>query len=289
MSSALIPKWQIGEDIIYQIQRQEYLDFVHNHGPQFEKSYQLVLRLLEHNIIEAHYPKGILSNLKFLSEFDLGSPLFDRPHSLYYAVNESFQIEHLLNIESLRRDIDEVGKKVRKEMIDSEDLEDLQWHLSHISESKEQLEKYLLLDAREIHTFYGIEKREEIIEDLSKPSSLLKQWTSSLLQKIGLHLGEMNVLHAHNTEVKGYSIQTLSGVDTVSTQTRQNFDQISSQFIAGEFNFEDYEDITLHHRLYQFCPGTDVLDCYKYQMKIDTPKMHKGKRTSIQRVESNHH
>ncbi len=288
MLSALIPNWEIGEDIVYQIHRQEYLDFVHNHGPQFEKSYPIVLRLLEHNIIEAHYPKGILSGLKFLSEFDLSSPVFGRPHSLYYAVNESFQIEHLLNIESLRREIDEVGKTAGTEMNDPEDLEDLQWHLSHISESKEQLEKYLLLDVREIHTFYGMEKREEIIEDLSKPSSLLKRWTSSLLNRIGLHLGEMNVLHAQRTALQGYSIQTLSGVDTVSTQTRQNFDLIGAQFIAGEFNFEDYEDITLHHRLYQFCPGTDLLDCYQYQMKIDTPKMHKGKRTSIQRVEGPH-
>lgn len=287
MSSALIPKWQIGEDIIYQIHRQEYLDFVHNHGPQFEKSYPLVLRLLEHNIIEAHYPKGILSSLKFLSEFDLSSPVFTRPHSLYYAVNESFQIEHLLNIESLQREIDAVSTAVAKELTKPDDLEDLQWHLAHISESKAQLEKYLLLDAREIHTFYGMEKRAEIIEDLSKPSSSLKQWTNSLLSRMGLSLGEMNILQAYSTAVKGYSIQTLSGVDTVSTQTRQDFDQIGSQFIAGEFNFEDYEDITLHHRFYQFCPGTDLLDSYKYQMKIDTPKMLKGKRTTIQRLEAN--
>ncbi len=288
MLSALIPKWQIGEDLFYQIHRQEYLDFVHNHGPQFERSYQLVLQLLEHNIIEAHYPKGILSGLKFLSEFDLSGPIFRHPHSLYYAVNESFQIEHLLNLESLQGEIEAISIAAGKENNKLEDLEDLQWHLSHISESKEQLEKYLLLDVREIHAFYGMEKREEIIEDLSKPSSLLQQWTSSLLNRIGLSLGEMNVLHANGTEVQGYSIQTLSGIDTVSTQTRQNFDEIGAQFIAGEFNFEEYEDITLHQRLYQFCPGTDLLDYYKYQMKIDTPKMHKGKRTTIQRVSHLH-
>ncbi|NRB53314.1 MAG: hypothetical protein HRU41_37000 [Saprospiraceae bacterium] len=284
MTSTLLPKWQIGEDIFYQIHRQEYLDFVHNHGPQFERSYQLVLRLLEHNIIEAHYPKGILSSLKFLSEFDLSSPLYGRPRSLYYAVNESFQIEHLLNTESLRQEIEEVSAAATNEITNREDLEDLQWHLSHISESKKQLEKYLLLDVRDIHTFYGMEKREEIIEDLSKPSSLLQKWTNRLLKRTGLSLGEMNILQAYNREVQGYVIQTLSGIDTVSTQTRQDFEQIGSKFLNGEFDFEEYEDITLHHRHYQFCPGTDLLDCYEYQMKIDTPKMHKGKRTSIQRT-----
>lgn len=289
MSEELIPKWQIGEDLVYQVHRQEFLVFVHNHGPQFEKQYRIVLRLLEDHVIEAHYPNGILPILKFLSEFDLNHPIFQNPKSLYYQVDESFQIEALLNAESLQKDIEQVSAAASQVNTDSENLADLQWHLSHISESYEQMEKYFLLDVRDIHTFYGIEKWEEIVEDLAKPSSLIQEWTNTLLSKLGLGLGEMNILHAHFTELQEYSIQTLSGVDTISTQTRQDFDQIGSSFISGDFNFEEYEDITLHHSSYRYCPSSDILDSYLYQMKIDTPKMHKGKRTTIERVDHDHH
>lgn len=282
----LIPQWEIGEDVVYEIQRQEFLDFVHNHGPQFEKKYQVVLRLLEDQVIEAHYPEGILPILKFLNEFDLSHPLFSRPKSLYYEVDELFQITSLLNAESLQREITEVGDAAAELIQKVEDLEDLQWHLSHISEKYNQLEKYLLVDVKDIHTFYGIEKRDEIVEDLTKPPTLLQQWTHGLLSRLGLGLGEMNVLHAHYTELQAYTIKTLSGIDTISTQTRQDFDQIGALFINGEFHFEAYEDITLHHHIHQYSPGTDLLESYAYQMKIDTPKMHKGKRTHIQRLES---
>ncbi|MBX2872273.1 MAG: hypothetical protein KTR30_09235 [Saprospiraceae bacterium] len=285
MTGQLIPKWQIGEDVAYEIHRQEYLEFVHNHGPQFERSYPVVLRLLEDNVIEAHYPTGLLPNLKFLSEFDLSNPLFSSPKSLYYAVNELFQIEELLNAENLQKDIEAVSAAATQVIIAPEEQDDLQWHLSHISENYEQLEKYFLLDAKAIHTFYGIIKREEIVEDLAKPSSLLEQWSNALLSKLGLGLGEMNVLHAWYTALQGYSIQTLSGIDTISTLTRQDFDQIGALFVNGEFDFEQYEDITLHHSCYQYCPSTDLLDSYLYQMKIDTPKMHKGKRISIRRAD----
>ena len=53
-------------------------------------------------------------------------------------------------------------------------------------------------------------------------------------------------------EDQNYKIESLAGIDTVSTKTRQDFKKIKSDFLNDRFDFDSMNDISLHYKKYIF-------------------------------------
>lgn len=278
----LLPNWEIGEKLTYQVTKIETFDYSGSKTPPFERSFPLELTLMEDNIIEAYYPNSILSAIKLLNaaESFFSKISTAQTNSLYYEIDEDFQFVGLKNFDDLLKSLSDI--KAQIEPLIKEDDDDVLFNLEWLMDLPNKTKEYFESDLETMHDFYGTVIRDGYYINLIAPPSKAKAVGKKLLGMVNLNFGKIHMVQTDFINEDIYQIELLKGQDTVSTKTRQDFEAMKEEFIANEFEIEKYNDITLHHQKYFFDREHYILNSYEYKMKIDTPKMRKDIYTKIE-------
>ena len=282
----IIPKWSIGEKLIYKIWKQETFNFVDEQSPPFERTYTLELTLLEDDVVEAFYPNSLLSAIKLVHP---ANPYFSKinhsqHNTLYYKIDDYFKFVELKNLDQLLQNISKIKAQLIP-IIQPEEYEDIIENLEFIEESPSYAEKHFIKDIEVLHDFYGSVIYDGYYFDLIQKESTAKALKSKLLSMTKLKLGKIDILHTDFLDDHQYQIELLRGHDTFSTLTRQDFKAIQKQFLNHQFNIKNYGDITLHHQRYIYDTADFLVRSYDYSFVIDTPQMKKRMKSRIERID----
>ena len=279
----LIPAWHLGQRLIYHINKNESFHFQDSESAPFHRKYTVELRLLDNHIVEAYYPQSLLSAIKFFADHQKYFPLIKdiRTNCLFYRIDENFRCVELKNLDSLLQNLAWIKSQLENLVEDKEELEHIESHFDYLQENPEKVSSYFLDDIEIIHSCYGSEILNGYYVDLKEPPSKLESYGNKILSLFNLQFGDIDLVKFFYTADELYIIELLNGHDTVSTKTRQNFKKIGEEFLTDNFHFEEYQDITLHYRQFQFDAADFLLNKFEYKMKINTPKMNKERFMEI--------
>lgn len=282
----LLPKWQIDTKLIYKIWKKETFNFKESHSPLFERDYIVELRLLENNIIEAYYPNSLLSTVKLLNSANkhFGKINHAQQNTLYYEIDENFQFKEIKNLDKIIQNITSIKEQL-KQVVSEAEYEEIVEDIEVLESTPSYVSKHFGKDIETIHDFYGTTVYGGYYFDLEAQNDISsKSVKTKLLGLIRLNLGQIDVLQADFIDEETYQIELLKGKDTISTKSRQNFEEIKEQFVNHQFNMVDHKDITLHHQKYLYSKHDFILRTYQYEFKIDTPKMKKLMQRKIELI-----
>jgi hypothetical protein len=281
----LIPIWKPNSQLHYKIWRKETFNFKEAKSDAFEIVYDVKLKLLNDGTIEAYYPNNLLSTIKSLKALEAYYSNLDFPlqNTLYYKVDENFQFDSLLDVDSIMKHITFI-KDALQDKLGKEEFELLDEELAFFEGSGGFVKKHFSKDLITIHDFYGTPVYDGHFFDLVENDSSKKSIRKKLLSLIKLDLGKIDILQADFIDDDLYQIELLRGTDTVSTKTRQNFEEIKTIFIDHQFNMEDFDDITLHHQKFIYNNKDWILSQYHYHFKIQTPQMNKEMQCKMERI-----
>jgi len=282
----LLPKYKLDEIVAYQVSKEETFTFKTSASKPFRRSYSIELRELEGKVYEIYYPQSLLSVSKYFLELEEVILPLAQPQnsSLYLSVNEEDELE-MLNFEAIKKNLSHLKEEVKKSLQDPDRLEQNDDLFDYLS-TKEKAAEYLMEDLRYLFDFHGLPKEDGVYLDFTQEETKLESVAKSVFSMVGINplLSSMDVMMFDYLKDGGYKIESLAGIDTISTEDRHDFIKIQESFLAGEFVFEAYQDITLHHKCYLY-DKDNILSSYIYKWKTDTPDMKKYKEIRIERVE----
>ena len=282
----LIPKYSQDKIVSYQVFKEESFTFKSSASKPFKRNYSIELRELEGKVYEIYYPQSLLSVSKYFLELEEVILPLAHPQnsSLYLSVNEEDELE-MLNFEAIHKNLNQLKEAVKEEVADSERHEQIDDLFDYLS-TKEKAAKYLMEDLRYLFDFHGMPKEDGVYLDFTKEETKLESVAKSVFSMVGINplLSSMDVMMFDYQEDGSYKIESLAGIDTLSTEDRHDFAKIQKGFLEGEFVFEAYQDITLHHKIYLY-DRDNMLASYCYKWKTDTPDMKKHKEIRIERRE----
>ena len=282
---ALIPDWKVGQTLKYKLWKRETFEY-NSASTDFEKNYEIELRLLDDNIVEAYYPSSVLSPMKLMEK---ANPYFSQVNhvklnTIYYEMDELFRFVEFKNFDELIHNLGEIKKEL--DLVVSEaDREDVIDNLELMMEMPKKVKQDLLKDLDIIHDFNGTNVMDGYYFDLLEKKSTAKAVKEKLFKLIKLNLGEIDILQSDIIEGKYYQVELLKGTDTVSTWSRKDFEKMKAVFIAQDFDINNYDDITLHHQVFIYNTKNFFLDRYNHSFKIDTPSMKKKIQSTIELVD----
>jgi len=281
----LLPKWPINTKLIYKIWKKETFNFKESHSPLFERDYTVELRRLENNIVEAYYPNSLLSTVKLLNS---ANKYFEKinhaqQNTLYYEIDEDFRFKEIKNLDKLIQNITSIKEQLRQ-VISEAEYEAIVDDIEILESSPKYVSKHFGKDIETIHDFYGVVVHDGYYFDLEEKDTVSKSLKKKLIGLIKLNLGQIDILQTDFIDKETYQIELLRGKDTISTKSRQNFDQIKEKFVNHQFKMVDHNDITLHHQKYLYHKNDFILRSHDYQFKIDTPKMKKLMQCKIELI-----
>ncbi|MEM8890388.1 MAG: hypothetical protein AAGD28_20600 [Bacteroidota bacterium] len=281
----LIPSYKVDELVEFRVSKEESFQFKNSASKPFKRSYSIELRELEGKVYEIYYPQSLLSVSKYFLELEeIILPLaHPQNSSLYISINEDDDLE-MLNFEAIKKNLSHLKKAVKEQISDRERDEQIEDLFDYLS-TKEKAAEYLMEDLRYLFDFHGLPKEDGVYLDFTQEETKLEYVAKSVFSMVGIHpfLSSMDVMMFDYLEDGGYKIESLAGIDTLSTDDRHDFVKIQQSFLSGDFSFEAYQDITLHHKTYLY-NRDNILDSYSYQWKTDTPDMKKYKEIRIERV-----
>ena len=135
-----------------------------------------------------------------------------------------------------------------------------------------------------IHDFYGTIIYDGHFFDLAENESTSKSMKEKLLGLVNLNLGKIDILQTDYIDDDLYQIELLRGTDTISTNTRQDFQKLKSIFLDHQFDMANFDDITLHHQKFIYNTKDWILSQYHYHFKIQTPQMNKEMQCKMERI-----
>ena len=281
----LIPKYSQDAIVNFRVFKEEGFSFKASSSKPFSRNYSLELRELEGKVYEIYYPQSFLCVSKYFLELEEVILPLAHPQnsSLYLSITEEDELE-MLNFEAIQNNLSQLKEEVKKQLQDPdrhEQIDDLFDYLSN----KEKAAKYLMEDLRYLFDFHGMPKEDGVYLDFTKEESKLESVAKSVFSMVGIHplLSSMDVMMFDYVEAGRYKIESLAGIDTLSTDERHDFVKIQRDFLAGEFDFESYQDISLHHKRYLY-DADNILLSYHYRWKTETPDMRKSKEIRIERL-----
>ncbi len=282
----LLPKWPIDTKLVYKIWKKETFNFKESHSPLFERDYTVELRLLENNIVEAYYPNSLLSTVKLLNAANkhFGKINHAQQNTLYYEIDDNFKFQGIKNLDKLIQNIKTIKQQL-KEVISAAEYEEIVDDIEVLESTPSYVSKHFGKDIETIHDFYGSPVYDGYYFDLEEKDNLSKSFKKKLLGLIKLNLGQIDILQTDFIDEETYQIELLKGKDTISTKSRQNFEQIKEEFVNHQFKMDDHKDITLHHQKYFYSKQDFILRTYQYEFKIDTPKMKKIMQRTIELID----
>lgn len=273
----LIPQWEIGERILYKVDKSNSFRFRKSESEPYESSYTIELKLLEEKLIEAYFPQSLLSASQYFNPIREYIPQLINPQStcLYYSTDHEFHEVELRNSEALANtlkqiesDLSGIYHKQRKQRKPAVDF-------AYLYDNYHELEYCLLEDIRILHEFYGVELTSGIYFDLDTTGVNKGKFFNKMLSILNLKMGSVKLLKFNHHPEKGFQVEYLYGMDTFSTRKRHDFNKIREAFLRENFDFEHYEDITLHYKKFRYHPETNILQDFQYKMKTDTPRVKK--------------
>lgn len=281
----LLPKWPLDTKLVYKVWKKETFNFKESHSPLFERDYIVELRLLENNIVEAYYPDSLLSTLKLLNSANkhFGKINHAQQNTLYYEIEDNFQFKKIINLDKLIQNIRTIKQQL-KEVISEAEYEEIVDDIEVLESTPSYVSKHFGKDIETIHDFYGTSVHDGYYFDLDKKENLSKSLKKKLLGLIKLNLGQIDILQTDFIDKETYQIELLKGKDTISTKSRQNFEEIKEKFVNHQFKMSDHKDITLHHQKFFYNTQDFILRTYQYEFKIDTPKMKKLMQRTIELI-----
>ena len=281
----LLPKWLIDTKLVYKIWKKETFNFKESHSPIFERDYTVELRLLENNIVEAYYPNSLLSTVKLLdaAHKHFGKINHAQQNTLYYEIDDNFKFQGIKNLDKLIQNI-KIIKQQLKEVISEAEYEEIVDDIEVLESTPSYVSKHFGKDIETIHDFYGSPVYDGYYFDLDEQDNSSKSLKKKLLGLVKLNLGQIDVLQTDFLNEENYQIELLKGKDTISTKSRQNFEQIKEEFVNHQFKMVNYNDITLHHQKFHYSTQDFILKKYNYQFKIDTPTMKKLMQSKIELI-----
>ncbi|MEL6251000.1 MAG: hypothetical protein AAFR87_03215 [Bacteroidota bacterium] len=282
----LIPNYPQDEIVKFQVSKEETFHFGNSVSKPFNRMYPLELRELEGKVYEIYYPQSLLSVSKYFHELEEVILPLAHPQnsSLYLSVNQEDELE-MLNFTAIRKNLVQLKEEVKEMTSDKERHEQIEDLFGYLS-TKEKAAKYLMEDLRYLFDFHGLPKEDGVYLDFTQEETKLESVAKSIFSMVGINplLSSIDVMMFDYLEDGGYKIESLAGIDTLSTENRHDFVSIQKGFLAGNFVFGAYQDITLHHKTYLYNQD-NILDSYCYQWKTDTPDMRKYEEIQIKRVE----
>lgn len=281
----LIPQYPLEEIISYKISKEEIFRFKTAYSKPFNRSYTIEIRKLEGEIYEIYYPKGLLSAFKYFEYVDeyLDQLIHAQNSSLYISITEEDELE-MLNFETLQKHLHKLKKDLLSRVPDKTKHIKIEDTFENLS-SKEDISKYLMEDLRYLFDFHGLAKEDGVYLDFTQEKTKLEKFASSLFSTIGIgpEFSSIDLLMFDYVGDGKYKIEGLSGIDTISTTDRHDFQFIQDSFLAGDFDFEAYQDITLHYKRYIFDPK-NLLESYHYKWKTNTADMLKYKEITVEKI-----
>jgi len=277
----LIPELEIDEIIEYKVSKEETFKFKDNQSKPFIRRYNIELRSINKNEFEVYYPESILNISRYFNPLEDYLKLIKSPRnsSMYIHVNKEDGLE-LKNYQSIQANL----KKIKKELIDlvsDEDEKDEIKTLFNYISSKEKIERYFLEDLNMIFDYYGLEKEDDIYIDFTEESKK-EAFVKKMMGQKGIGISNIELAMYDFIENRRYKIEELAGVDTISTNTRHDFEKIKEDFLNNHFEFDSINDISLHYKEYIF-DSKNILEKFSYRMKIDTPNMKKIKEIRMEK------
>lgn len=273
MSFLLIPRWE--ESRIYQVDKIESFRFGSTKKPDISSSYQFVIAPQGDGVMEAHYPNGILQNIKLIKELD-GLPEFKDStlsNTFYYQRKQSLKnwralrMKHL--IDCLRNDA-----KRWATLIESNELKEEFWsRVDFVLNSPENMRKHVLSDRLQLHINDNIRIMPDHyweVNDNSRVKKIFKklmpkkQWLTS-----SFHLARHEILNGK------LLVEYLKTKENVSTSHDHDLSQIVDQFVCGAFEVKDYPNLTHVHEQYLFDMDNLLLNSYHKHFVVDTGTMNK--------------
>ncbi|MGR6871898.1 hypothetical protein ACU6U9_06225 [Pseudomonas sp. HK3] len=182
----------------------------------------------------------------------------------------------------------------------------LRKHADGFDDLIESLEEYLLLDVKNIFEHIGLEyhtddilhEKEDITEtitnQLEKLISILElqennneDEINSVRKKLSLVIEDPSLNQRHSAIIfdqnrSSYTIEMLKGVNTVSSNANHDFDEIMRKFNKGEFEFDDYKNITLIYKSVTIEKDKNILSVFLDVWRTVTKDMLKERRIKIE-------
>ncbi|MDW3648931.1 MAG: hypothetical protein R8P61_17815 [Bacteroidia bacterium] len=283
----LIPNYVLDEIVAYRVFKEESFSFKGSSSKPFKRVYSFELRELEGKVYEIYYPQSLLSVSKYFLELEEEILPLAHPQnsSLYLSINEDDELE-MLNFEAIKKNLFQLKEALKEQLSTGEQDEQIEELFDYLS-TKEKAAKYLMEDLRYLFDFHGLAKEDGVYLDFTKEESKLESVAKSVFSMIGINplLSSMDVMKFDYLEDGSYKIESLSGIDTLSTDERHDFEKIQECFLKAEFDFDAYQDITLHHKQYLY-DIDNILSSYFYTWKTDTPDMRKHKEIRIERLDN---
>lgn len=274
----LIPDFESGEIFEYEISKIETFRFKDSYSKPFKRNYLIELRKIEEKKYEVYYPESVLSASKYFNSLDRFLTKMRNPQNstIYVSINIEDELE-LENHKEIQLHLKKLKKNLIEQTSDEDVIDEIRTAFDYLS-SREKIERYFLEDLQYIFDYYGLEKEDNVYIDLTPKETIVNK----LAKKVGIGLSNIDLVMFDYLENQNFKVESLSGIDTVSTMTRQNFDKIKDDFLSDNFDFDSINDISLDHKKYIF-NSRNILKSFSYRSKIDTPNMKKIKEIRVKK------
>ena len=297
----LYPNWKAFQNIAYQISREDYFTFHDSVRRPIKKSYKIVFNLLEERkkeiIIRAHFPNGFFNMLAAFQGyqiFDGKADFLNKEGGLFfdYAVHPNGRLTGIKNVFELKSYLNLLKKTSGRLPFEKEVQKSLKSHLKEFANDEAWLKRYLIKDIELIHEYYGdtfpINGYVDLSSDISEEDDInyndLAKNEKEFLSNINSSAGRMEMIGFNSDSNRSFNIHFVGGIDLFSVDVRHDFSQIKKEIINGNFNIENYFDITLHEKKHQFDLDSKTLKSYSHFQRTISSKMEKIVKTRIELV-----
>ncbi len=290
----LIPKWKKLKNVDYSVYRKDFFRYAENIRSPIENKYNLAINHLNtypNEIkLEAIYPNGLLRLLTsfqpycaFLGKEKKFSK--NKGNKFSYTVTRKSKIKSLTNLQQINKYGFWLEKTIGKSTFKKKRKNHLKENISYFLEDEVVKKDYLLRDLEIIHAYYGVSFSEPMTLDLTEDTfpekeELSKKRIPKKLKKIVSDLKDdysgLSLLDIQQSETE-LIINYIWGIDLLSVDAslRHDFSKIKDTFIKGDFNIENYSNITLHQKVYKYSRTDKILNFFSHKQRTVSDKMDK--------------
>jgi len=260
------PNWSNVSNLIYNVYRKDYFHYGDSIRTPIENSYTVELKiksLTNEPEFEITYPKGIWY---LLTSFQPFVPYIGLAQEL--IVKEGISFKYILNS---KREI---------QVIDTQKLDKYLKVVNRKLKNRANLKNEFLLEDDNDKIDYITRDIELIHQTFDAPIPV--NFKSSVINP---EWSPMNLLrtkkqsdHLHIDYLYGFNLFSVDEKDWT------DFKQIKTDFFNEQFDIDNYNKITLRRKIFAYSLNDKILNHYKYDLRIVSPKMKKIETIEIKKV-----
>ena len=290
----LIPKWKKVKSVDYSVYRKDFFRYAENIRYPIENEYDLAINHLNTYPskieLEASYPNGLL---KLLTSFQPYSAFLgkekrfskNKGNKFSYTVNRKGKIKSLTNLKQINKYGFWLEKAIDKSRLKKKNY--LKESISYFLEDEAVKKDYLLRDLDIIHAYYGRSFSEPMMIDLTEDTFFQEEEVElnenkipkefkKIVSELKDNYSGLCLLDIQQSETE-LIINHIWGVDLLSVDVslRHDFSKIKNTFIKGEFDIENYSNVTLHQKIYKYSKTDKILNFFSHKQRTVSDKMDK--------------